>query len=97
MSRWLSVVRQWGEVEAKFASEYGLSLRDMFDLSWRRFCVLFGGVFSWKEDAPDEPQRLADLVDWDSLRGQHKSVSQLTSGSLLQQGSYNRLGVPQRG
>jgi len=68
------VVAQWSKVEAEFAKEYGLSLEELFSMTWRRFKVLFNGVFTWPEasDAesdPDGPEPLASneiykTVDW---------------------------------
>ncbi len=66
---------QWAKVESEFAKEYGLTLDEVFALSWRRFRVLFNGVFTRSEDPdapdPDAPEPLApntlyDTVDWDS-------------------------------
>lgn len=36
----------WREVEAYLAAEYGLSLREVRQLPWRRFLVLVGRGFS---------------------------------------------------
>lgn len=67
---------QWNQVEAEFAKEYGMDVWDIRTSSWRRFRVLFEGVFHWteKEDAP----RVADSVDWGAV--EHKTVSDLMQG-----------------
>lgn len=31
---------------------YNLTTRDLFEMSWRRFAILFGGIFSWT--TPDD-------------------------------------------
>lgn len=95
----MSVINQWNDIEAKFAAEYGLSMSDMFAMSWRRFQVLFRGVFQWNDQIDDQlaaPSRIGDFVDWDTAR--HTPVSQLAKSPLdLPGGTVNRLGVPRRG
>lgn len=63
------MLRQWNEVEAKFASDYSLTTADLFAMTWRRFRVLFGGAFEWKEkEEYEEPPRISSMVDWDSAK-----------------------------
>lgn len=39
------IVAQWPLVEGAMAEHYGLSLRDMWDMSWRRFRTLYEHLF----------------------------------------------------
>ncbi len=66
---------QWPKVEAEFAKEYGLTLEELFALSWRRFRVLFDGVFTWPEEDEEDPESLgpatgaiAKTVDWSKAK-----------------------------
>lgn len=39
------IVAQWALVEGSMAEHYGLSLRDIWTMSWRRFRVLYEHLF----------------------------------------------------
>lgn len=45
---------------------YGLSAADILAMSWRRFVVLFLGIFSWNEDAP--PDSGVQQSHWDKVK-----------------------------
>ncbi len=55
---------------------YGVSLKDLLTMSWRRFRVLFEGAFNWS-DAEEKVGSIASTVDWDS--GVQKPVKDLFS------------------
>jgi hypothetical protein len=42
----LQLCEQWQFVVADFASEYGIRLATVTDLSWREFCALLLGLLS---------------------------------------------------
>jgi hypothetical protein len=87
----MSVVAEWSDVEANFAQHYHLSLTEMFSMSWRRFKVLFKGVFNWKEDEelPSGQGVIASTVDWESARENRPPVPGLLEGF---QGTQLRVG-----
>lgn len=52
------IVAQWSLVEGAMAEHYGLGLRDMWDMSWRRFRTLYEHLFvagHLTRRAPDDP------------------------------------------
>jgi hypothetical protein len=58
----------WKHVEAGFAQYYGLSLHDIWTMSWRRFVVLFDGLYPRPEK--DETSNKFDVIeDWNTLAG----------------------------
>jgi len=67
-------------VEAGFAQHYHLSLDDMLSMSWRRFRVLFNGIFNWNEDSDVETigqGKIANTVDWKGAQKARESDSSL--------------------
>lgn len=79
MARYHTVIRQWSQVESEMAKSYGVSLKDLFTMSWRRFTVLFEGAFNWTEVEEEKTGvgSIASTVDWDSA--EQKPVKDLFS------------------
>lgn len=82
------MIAQWNEVEALFASTYQISSAgEIFDMPWRRFRVLFKGVFSWAGDGDDDGDdgpgqgKLSASVDWSSA----KEITADSVPSLIEQ------------
>ncbi len=69
------MIFQWRKVESEFAKEYGLTLEEVFTLSWRRFRVLFISAFTWPEPDEEDPESLgpatgaiSKTVDWSKAK-----------------------------
>lgn len=87
----MSVIAQWNEVEIGFAQTYGLSLEDLFTMSWRRLRVLFGGIFSWKEDDEESGDdrglgKISSTVDWGSNEAPSPDLLSTFTGKQLHVG-----------
>ena len=50
----MGALSQWAEIEAGMQTHYNLSATDIFEMSWRRFCVLFSAIFNWNGPDDDE-------------------------------------------
>lgn len=66
-------------MEAGFAQHYHLSLDDMLSMSWRRFRVLFNGIFNWNDPEEEEAGQgqIASTVDWKGAQRDRESESPL--------------------
>ncbi len=83
IAEYRQVLKGWALVEGTMADKYGLSLRDIFEMSWRRFVVLYQYLFTSgaltrvsDNDAastptPQQPQlssgQAYDDINWDQL------------------------------
>lgn len=47
--QWYDLYEDWGLIEASFASQYGIRLRNETDMPWGEFCTLLAGIL------PDTP------------------------------------------
>ena len=79
------MLKGWALVEGTLADKYGLSLRDIVEMSWRRFVVLYQYLFTTgaltrvsadegDSQTPATPPtvkggRAYDDVDWNALTG----------------------------
>ena len=78
VSRYGAAIVSWKNVEAGFAYNYGLTLHDMWTMSWRRFVVLFDGLYPRPEK--DETSDKFDVIeDWNTLAGRPKPDQVLES------------------
>ncbi len=80
----MSVIAQWNETEASFAQNYGLSLEDLFIMPWRRFRVLFGGIFSWKDDDEELGDdrglgKISSTMDWGAKKDEASAPDLLST------------------
>lgn len=41
---WYDLYEDWGLIEASFAAQYGIRLRNENDMSWSEFCTLLAGI-----------------------------------------------------
>lgn len=41
---WYDLYEDWGLIEASFAAQYGIRLRQEEDMSWSEFCTLLAGI-----------------------------------------------------
>lgn len=41
---WYDLYEDWGLIEASFAAQYGIRLRQENDMSWSEFCTLLAGI-----------------------------------------------------
>ena len=41
---WYDLYEDWGLIEASFAAQYGIRLREEEDMSWSEFCTLLAGI-----------------------------------------------------
>ena len=46
MAKYRMVTAQWALIEGSMSEHYGLSLRDILTMSWRRFRILYGHLFT---------------------------------------------------
>lgn len=80
--RWLgrygSAIPQWSNVESSMAFHYNLTLDDIWDMSWRRFVVLFNALWPRKdteEEQDDGNQKFDVINDWNALVGKQPTVT----------------------
>lgn len=52
----MGALSQWSEIEAGMQTHYGLSIEDIWSMSWRRFCVLFAAIFNWTDEDNDNEE-----------------------------------------
>ena len=73
ISRYGAVIASWKNVESSFAYHYGLTLHDIWTMSWRRFVVLFDALYPRKavDDVADSDDKFDVIKDWDKLSGAH--------------------------
>lgn len=75
--RFGAAVRQWALVEATFRSEYGLTAKDIFKMSWREFRILFQNVLKPEdEDDASESEKPFDInAAFDKAQGREPASS----------------------
>lgn len=77
LGRYGSATTQWANVESSMAFHYKLTLRDILEMSWRRFVVMFNALWPPKdEDTEDDGTQKFDVIkDWNSLVGQQDGAT----------------------
>ena len=89
-ARYRTLLRQWSLVESEMAKTYGVTLNDLFRMSWRRFLILFDSVVEWGDqdggrELPTTGRgsgEIARTVDWSSASPKDSILDSIKTVSL---------------